>query len=157
MRKFVANYLIHANGNFLKNGILITKEDGTTIEYIDTTGNLKEIAQLSFQNGILMAGFVFVKTGNAATTVQPENTIESIIVLNIAQVNQLSVQDTIELAEKIQRKFPEMKIPEIAARMSETLQKEGFSKQSIPGVFLLTKTDLINLHFTSNTRLKKIL
>ena len=50
MRKFTANYLVTASGTFLKNGIVIAEENGTAIEFIDTTGDLKEIAQLTFYN-----------------------------------------------------------------------------------------------------------
>ena len=77
MRKFTANYLLSDSGVFLKNGIVIVEEDGSAIEYLDTKGDLKEIAQMSFHNGILMAGFIFVKSSDFVPLSEAGNTVRS--------------------------------------------------------------------------------
>lgn len=155
MKKFAANYLVADSGNYLKNGIVVVGEDGFAVQYIDTKGDLREIAQLSFLNGILMAGCIFVKikTANSGSDKPFESTVMNLVAESI----QFSIQDMIGLGKQIQLQFPEMKIPEIMNGIKEfLLTTGGFTKENIAGIFLLTGVDLVNLHFTSNCRLRKI-
>ncbi len=156
MRKFAANYLVADTGNYLKNGIVVAGEDGFVLEYIDTKGDLREIAQLTFFNGILMAACTFIKTKAADFgSIQP---FESLTMNLLTGSNQFSLSELIELGKQIQLQFPELKIPEIMNGMNEVLfTTGGFTKENIAGINLLTGVDLVNLHFTSKSRLKKIL
>ncbi len=156
MRKYAANYLVSEDGIFLKNGILVAGEDGFAKKYIDTKGDLREIAQLTFLNGILVAGFRFIKTD--ATNSHSDQPFESLVIKSLAATTQFSIYELIDLGKSVQLQFPEMKIPEILNGMKEVLfSTGGFTKVNIAGIFLLTGVDLVNLHFTSNSRLKKIL
>lgn len=58
MKKFSANYILLPGKRILKNGIIITDDDGRIIEVIDTKGQLREIASLEFHNGVIVPGFV---------------------------------------------------------------------------------------------------
>jgi aminodeoxyfutalosine deaminase len=58
MRKLSADYIFTSATSPLKRGILIIADDGTIVDVIDTRGNLTEIANLEFYNGILVPGFV---------------------------------------------------------------------------------------------------
>ena len=60
MRKIAATYIFSGNGKPLKNGIVVCENDGTVIEVVDTSGDLREQAGLEFYNGILVPGFVDV-------------------------------------------------------------------------------------------------
>lgn len=156
MRKFAANYVISNNGEFLKNGIVVAGEDGSAAQFIDTKGDLREIAQLTFHNGILMAGTLFVKTTTA--THNSDQPFESLIIKSVAELTQFSNPETIDLAKKVQHQFPEIKIHEILNRITTTLQTiAGFSMEITPGIYLLSGADLVNLHFTPKSKLKKIL
>jgi len=158
MRKFTANYLVSDSGVFLKNGILIADDEGTAVQYIDTTGDLKEIAQLSFHNGILMAGFIFSKNYDSVLLSETENPLKSMVMLSVARSIRFSIQDLIELCKQVQYQFQDMKIPEIMNEISEVLlSNAGFVKENIPGIYILTGVYLPELHFTSRTKLKKIL
>lgn len=158
MRKLAANYVVSVNGDFLKNGIVVADEDGTVAEYIDTKGDLTEIAQLIFYNGILIAGFTFVRINAEIQVSETDHAIQSFIVQSITGQKQLSIQNLIELAKQVQDQFSELKIPEIIHEIIEVLLLVGgFSKEKIPGIFLLTGNDLVGLHFTPKSRLKKIL
>lgn len=156
MKKYAANYLVADSGDYLKNGILVAGEDGFAIKYIDTKGDLREISQLSFLNGILMAGCTFTKT--KAANPEPDQPFESMIMKYLAATTQFSIYELIDLGKLVQFQFPEMKIPEILNGVNEVLFSTGaYTKVNIAGIFLLTGVDLVNLHFTSNSRLKKIL
>jgi hypothetical protein len=156
MKKYAANYLVADSGDYLKNGIIVAGEDGFVLKYIDTKGELREIAQLTFLNGILMAGCTFVKT--KAANSEPDMPFESMVLNLAAKSIQFSIQDMIGLGKQIQIQFPEMNIPEIINGMKEVLLSSGgFTKENIAGIFLLTGVDLVNLHFTPKSRLKKIL
>ena len=157
MKKFAAHYLITDDDRFLKNAILHADEDGTPLEYIDTSNDLQEIAQLIFHNGILISNLVFSKNSNTIPKNNHEDSLEAVIRHYCKNKNRLTIQDLIVLAQQMQEHFTEMKIPEIISELSQTLLNKGFSKQNLPGIFLLSGTDLINLHFTSKTQLKKIL
>lgn len=156
MRKFAANYVLSANGEFLKNGIVVADEDGFITQFIDTKGDLREIAQLTFLNGILMAGTLFIKANTA--NFDSDQPFESLVIKSATELTQFSIPETIDLAKQVQHQFPEIKIPEILNRITTILQtRAGFSMEITPGIYLLSGTDLVNLHFTSKSKLKKIL
>jgi len=156
MKKFSANYLISDTGAFLKNGIIVCSDEGDPLEYIDTTNDLKEIAQLAFYNGILMANFIWVKSVASALDTPNNQTIKSVLIQQVAGQTQVSIKDLIELAKQIQLQFPLMKINEILHEINCGLSNEGFSKQNIYGIFLLNGVDFVGMKFTPNSRLKKI-
>jgi len=58
MRKLSADYIFTSVSPPLKRGILILEDDGTVCDVIDTSGNLEEIANLEYYNGILIPGLV---------------------------------------------------------------------------------------------------
>lgn len=158
MKKFAANYVISDHGAFLKNGIVIAKNDGTTIEFINTTNDLKEIAQLQFHNGILVSNFSFRNVNNAHPLSEPEQDLKHFIFSSISKSEQFSIENLIDLGKQIQEQFPEMKIPEIITTITEVLlNRAGFVKENIPGIFLIMGVDLVGLHFTPKSRLKRIL
>jgi hypothetical protein len=158
MRKFAANYLISEAGIFLKNGVIASDDDGTTVQYYDTKGDLRESSQLIFHNGILIAGYMFVKTKSVLTVSDSDSLIRSFVLQSVIGLSQISIYELIELGKLVQNQFQEMKIPEILIEITEILQTYGgFSKENLPGVFLLIGADLSQLHFTPKTRLKKIL
>ncbi len=156
MRKFAANYLVSDDGVYLKNGIIVAGENGFAVQIIDTKGDLREIARLTFLNGILMAGSTFKKVH--ATKSVSDLPFENLVLKSAAGPTQFSIQDMINLGKQVQLQFQEMRIPEILNEITATLQTYGgFSKEPISGIYLLTGADLVNLHFTSKSQLKKIL
>jgi len=158
MRKFTANYLVTASGTFLKNGIVIAEENGTAIEFIDTTGDLKEIAQLTFHNGILFTESLFSKTDSGVVPVETDDIFQNCVIRLSAGLEQLSLAELIDLEKQVQLQFPEMKIDEIVLETTRVLLNfGGFTKQILPGIFLLTGADLPKLRFTPHCKLKKIL
>ena len=158
MRKFAAHYLVSDTGVFLKNGMAVAGEDGFILQYIDTDGDLIEVEQLSFHNGILMAGTKFTKINATKTISGSDNPFKSFVLNAVAESTQLSIQNLIDLGKQLQRQFPEIKIPAIMNEISEVLLAEGgFIKETLPEIYLLTSVDLVELHFTSKTRLKKII
>ncbi len=142
-----ANYLISETGKLLKNGILLAEDNGVALDFIDTNGDLDEIAQLTFHNGILIAGQTFTRI-NSET--------QAFIGPVIQGKDLLMLHDLVELAKQYQVQFPEMQIPEIWNAINTILQPD-FRKEKAPGIFLLIGCDLPGLHFTSKSRLKKIL
>ncbi|HEX7585879.1 MAG TPA: hypothetical protein VF373_14420 [Prolixibacteraceae bacterium] len=158
MRKLAANYVVSEIGDFLKNGIVMAEEDGTVAGYIDTKGDLAEIEQLIFHNGILIAGFTFERKSIEIPLPETHHPIRSFVFQSSAGMNQFSIQNLIDLAKQVQEQFTELKIPEILNEISEVLLSNGgFVKENTPGIFLLIGTDLVGLHFTLKSRLKKIL
>ena len=157
MRKFAANYVVSETGVFLKNGIAIAQDDGTVLRIIDTKGDLQETEQLIFSNGILMAGCSYTKIDTATAISKPDQPFTSFVLQSVAGITHFSIQNLIDLGKQIQVQFPEMKISEILNEISEVLLTSGaFMKVNIAGIFLLTGVDLVNLHFTAKTQLKKI-
>lgn len=157
MRKYAANYLVSDTGAFLKNGMAIAQTDGFIGQYIDTGGDLREVEQLSFHNGILIAGFTFVKNKTISPNLLIENPFGSMVLQFAGRFAQLTIQDYMHLGKELQVQFPEMKIPAIMNGMTEILlSKGGFQKQILPEVYLLAGVDLVNLHFTPKSRLNKI-
>ena len=158
MRKFTANYLVSDSGDFLKNGIVVSEDDGTVLQYIDTSGDLKEIAGLSFHNGILMGGLTYLKTNESIRISNSNHPVFEVLIKLIVGLSSLSTLDFVEFGKQIQENFPEIKIPEIMKELSDILLlNAGFRKEKIPGIYLLTGIDLPQLHFTQKTRIKRIL
>ena len=58
MRKIGANYIITNVGEPLHNAYLEIDDQGTILQVVETNGDLHEIANLEFYNGILTPGFV---------------------------------------------------------------------------------------------------
>jgi hypothetical protein len=157
MRKFTANYLISDSGDFLKNGIVVSEDDGTVLQYIDTSGDLKEIAGLSFHNGILIGGLNFSRPNESIRTSYPKHPVFEVFIKLFWGLSSISIRDFVEFGKQIQKKFPEMKIPEIMKELSDILLlNAGFRKEKVPGIYLLTGTDLPQLRFKPITKLKRI-
>lgn len=157
MRKFTANYLVTPSGTFLKNGILIAEENGTATEFIDTRGDLKEIAQLTFHNGILFPGYLFSKTDFGVAPVETDDIFQNCVIHLSAGLQDISLQELIDFGKQVQLQFPETKIDEIVLGITRSLLNfGGFSRQILPGIFLLTGADLPKLRFTPHCKLKKI-
>lgn len=158
MKKFAANYLISETGTFLKNGLVLLTDDGEVLEIVDTKGNLEEIAQLTFLNGILIPNFRLVKVLPQSKQLSDEFSVRSSIIRLADGLTEISLIRWIEFGVQIHEQFPGLAIPEIFEKLDAVLLTDcGFSKQNISGLFLLKGTDLVNLHFTSGYRLKMIL
>lgn len=153
MKKLAANYIVSDTGKLLKNGIMLAGEDGIAYEFIDTKGDLDEMAQLTFHNGILIPGNTFSRIKSESLSWGPEG---SFICSLIAGVEQISLHNLIETGKQVQAQFPEMKIPEIMDSLNSVLDRQ-FRKESVPGIFILIGSDLPGLHFTHKSHLKKIL
>lgn len=147
MKKLAANYIISESNKFLRNGILLAEDNGTAIEYIDTNGDLDEIAQLTFHNGILVAGQIFIRSETEDSTA-----LKSII----QEKKQLTLIELVDLAKRYQLQSPDKTIPEIWKTLNDELQL-SFRKENVPGVFLIIGCDLPAFRFTAKSRLKKLL
>jgi hypothetical protein len=158
MKKFAANYLISETGAFLKNGIVVLNDDGEVQEIVDTGGDLQEMAQLTFLNGILIPNFRLVKVLSESKQVNNDVSVQSLITRLADGLTEISLHHWIEISVQVQKQFPNKTIPEIFGAMNAELQTSlGYSKQNISGLFLLKGIDLVNMNFTSGIRLKKIL
>ena len=158
MKKFAANYVISDSGELLKNGIVIAEDDGSVLEYIDTDGQLQEIARLEFHNGILLGGFSFVKVREAVSERDFDSRFSSLILLEISGMNEISILKWLDICKKIPALFPDMAITEIMQGINDILCTDcGFRKENTPGIYLLIGSDLIVLKLTVNCRLKRIL
>ena len=136
----------------------VVGEDGFILQYIHTNGDLIEVEQLSFHNGILMAGIIFTKINATQPNGVSGNTFKLFVLQSVSESTQLSIQNLIDLCKQLQLQFPEMKIPAIMNEIYEVLLGEGgFIKETNPEIYLLTSVDLVKLHFTPKTRLKKII
>lgn len=58
MRRIGANYIITNTGEALKNAYLELDDEGKILEIVATAGELHEVNQLEFYNGVLVPGFV---------------------------------------------------------------------------------------------------
>ena len=158
MKKFAANYVISDSGELLKNGIVIAEDDGSVLEYIDTDGQLQEIARLEFHNGILLGGFIFVKVREALPVFDFDSRFSSLILPEISGMNEVSILKWLDLCKKIPVLFPDMIITEIMRGITDILCTDGgFRKENTPGIYLLTGSDLVILKLTANCRLRRIL
>ena len=150
MKRFAANFLLDESGNLLKNGILETDDTGNVIRIVNTKGDLREIAQLAFQNGILLFGLRLAKIGSVDT--------QSRLPEFLPETDQISLQSLIEAGKLVQQQFPEKTISKFFSETAEILVQSGnYQKVPEPGVFLLTGVDLVNMKFTPKSRLKKLL
>jgi hypothetical protein len=147
MKKLAANYLISETGKFLKNGILLAEDNGTPLDFIDTKGDLDEIAQLTFHNGILI-------TGQTLTRLNAED--QTPLYQIIQSKDQLTLGDLIELAKQYQLQSPDKTIPEIWSALNADLSL-SFRKENATGIFLLIGCNLPGFRFTAKSRLKKLL
>lgn len=158
MRKFAANYLIDEAGVFLKNGIVVTQDNGTILRMIDTKGDLRETEQLIFYNGILLAGCFLTKITEATSSFESDQPFRSFVLRSIAGMTKFSIQNLIDLGKQVQVQFPEMTIPSILNEISDVLlTNAGFTNEDISGIYLINGVDLSELRFTPKCRLKKIL
>lgn len=158
MKKFAANYVISDSGELLKNGIILAEDEGSVLEYIDTEGDLQEIARLEFHNGILLGGFTFVKVREAVPMMDFDSRFSSIILPEISGMNEISILKWLDICKKIPALFPDMMITEIMRGITDILCTDGgFRKEDTPGIYLLTGSDLIVLKLTINCRIKRIL
>jgi len=156
MKKFAANYVISGTGALLKNGIVIATDEGIASEYIDTQGDLDEVARLSFHNGIVVAGFIYVKTTAEILVQDTDPPVRLSVFQNVKEHSQLSVQQWLEVAKQVQEQFAEMKIPEIVSQINDILVSNGgYVKEDAPGIYIIN-ADLAGLHFTPKSRLKRI-
>ena len=156
MKRFAANYVVSESGVFLKNGIVEADENGNFIRFINTGGNLRESALLSFHNGIVMTGFEFVKVSEIVRGA--EDSFHVFIYSHISDFERITMPSLIETGKLVQEHFPDRKMPEIMKEIAEVLLAEGaFTKEIIPGIFLLTGADLPEMRFTSKSRIKKLL
>jgi len=153
MKKFAANFILTDSGNLLKNGILIADDDGNIMKIVDTKGNLDEIAQLTFLNGILVLNNLYIRTNLAFTE---ENALIQFINLQIGTLQQLTASEIIDIARQTQAEFRELKTPQITAAIFSLLDNY-FSKKEQAGVFLLIHSDIVGLHLKPESRLKRIL
>lgn len=158
MKKLAANYVISDSGELLKNSIVVAEDDGSVLEYIDTDGQLQEIARLEFHNGILLGGFTFVKVREAIPVLDFDSRFSSLILPEISGMNEVSIQKWLDICKKIPALFPDMIITEIMQGITDILCTDGgYRKENTPGIYLLTGSDLIVLKLTMNCRLKRIL
>ncbi len=58
MRRFSAQYIITGTGRVLKKGIITTGDDGRITDITDTNGNLPELSNTEFYNGIIVPGLI---------------------------------------------------------------------------------------------------
>lgn len=153
MKKLAANYLLSDSGHLLKNGILIADDRGNVMESIDTKGDLDEMAQLTFHNGILIANNLYLRKNSASSE---KDELVQFIDLKIAGFQQLTTSEIIDIAKQTQVEFPELKTSEVTIAIFSLLNSY-FEKREQPGVFLLVHSDLIGLHFKPQSKLKRIL
>lgn len=157
MKKFAANYLVSEDGFLLKNGVVVVGEDGFAINYIDTKGDLRETEQLIFYNGIILPGSIYTKKNDSVTFAGTDNSFQLFILHSVAELNQFSIQNLIELGKQVQIRFPEMTIHSILIEIPKILMSSGgFLKEKLAGIYLLTGANLTELRFTPKSRLKKI-
>jgi hypothetical protein len=157
MKKFAANYLITQSGKFLKNGMVTIGQDGWITEITDTHGDLQEVAQLIFCNGILMADFGYIQTGPKVVKPVHQDEIEALIEAFSNDSPKLSSQKTIELCVQIQAMYNKMTIPEIMTRVTEFFMRDGrYIKQELAGLILLSGNDLVNLKFRTTCKIRRI-
>ena len=158
MKKFAANYVISDSGELLKNGMIIAEDDGSVLEYVDTAGDLREIARLEFHNGILLGGFTFVKVREPLPLIDFDSLFSSLILPEISGNNEISILKWLDICKKFPALFPDLVISEITNRITDIICTDGgFRKENTPGIYLLTGSDLIVLKLTLNCRIKRIL
>jgi len=58
MRRIGANYIITNTGKALRNSYLELDNEGVILQIVETNGDLQEVSNLEFYNGVLVPGFV---------------------------------------------------------------------------------------------------
>lgn len=158
MKKFAAHYLLTHTGEVLKNGIAVVGDDGYIMEYIDTKGDIHEQEQMIFHSGMLTGAFDLVKGHHPGVSAFGEDSFEFQVIQSAADSERLSFTQLVESGRQLQQQFPEMDVPALLNTMIRVLiSGAGYVKEPQAGVFLLTGLDLKTLHFTAQSRLKKIL
>jgi hypothetical protein len=158
MKKFAANYIYSESGELLKNGILLAEEDGLVLDYIDTSGQLHEIAQLSFLNGILIGGFCFSRVRESTPVTDLDHRFCSLVLPELDGKEEISILKWLEICKLVPTYFPDLVITEVFKEITNILCSEGgFRKETTPGIYLLTGADLVILKLSANSRLKRIL
>lgn len=156
MRKFAANYVISDSGKLLKNGILLADANGMAINTIDTNGDLDEIAQLVFLNGILFPNYTYFAVDLSGTENLQEGSVAAFIASKVKAHQQLATQELVGILKQVQAEFPELQIPELLDEAFAVLDS-GFKKELQPGIFLATYIDLVGLKFRTETKLRRII
>ena len=103
MRKLSAHYIITGTGAVLVKGIIILSDDGTVIDIIDTKGELDEMANVEFYNGVLIPGFVNAHCHlelSHLRNVFPEKTGLPGFLKNVVELRNLEESRVIEAAQK---------------------------------------------------------
>lgn len=158
MKRFAAHYLLTHTGVLLKNGIAVTGEDGFVAEYVDTKDGIQEMEQMIFLSGLLLEAFELIKHPGPAIVPVPEDLFQVQLVYLLAHSEHISLQQLLDTGKELQKQFPEMTIPDLLNRMLAILLSEaGYMKKPLPGLYLLKGLDMTKLHFTPESRVKKIL
>lgn len=158
MKKFAAHYLLTHTGEVLKNGIAVVGGDGYIMEYIDTKGHIQEQEQMIFHSGMLTGAFDLVKGYHLSDNSFAKDSFSLQVVQSAADSQRLSFTQLVESGRQLQQQFPEMDVPALLNTMIRVLISDaGYVKEPQAGIFLFTGLDLKTLHFTAQSRLKKIL
>lgn len=152
MKKFAAHYLFTDNGLLLKNGIAVA--NNKTFQFIDTGGELTEIEQMIFHSGLMIGAFEFIKQDDFASANSTGNL--PLLLDQVLSKDHLSLIEIIDLVRQLQDSFPERNIPDLLNKIEQVLLSNGFIKQTIPALYLLSGLDLKTLRLTDTTRLKKV-
>lgn len=155
MKKFAANYMVSDGGQLLKNGIVITDDDGFVAELIDTRGDLDEMDRLIFLNGILLPECLYFRNLQEEMKNDQEDLPGQFILQLMSRLDQLSANQIFDIAQQVQFQFPDRTIAEIFIAIYSFLDTYFIRKKS-SGLFLIIGSDLVPLHFTERSRLKKI-
>ncbi|HBF87444.1 MAG TPA: amidohydrolase [Bacteroidales bacterium] len=109
MRKFSANYIFTSNSKPLKNGIIVLDDDHKIIDIIDTNGDLKEIENLEFYNGVITPGFINTHSHIELSFLKNKISPQSGMTSFVQQVEQKRVLAPTEIEESILHADFEMK------------------------------------------------
>lgn len=153
MIKHAAHYLLTDAGLLLKDGIAVAHAN-TSIQFIDTGGELTEIEQLIFHSGLMISAFEFLRQDDLSHFPGTEQ-LPSLFYPFINK-DHLSLKEVIDLAGQLQDLLPESTIPGLLKEIEQVLLFNGFTKKNIPSLYLLSGLDLKTLRFTERTRLKKV-
>ncbi|HET6559674.1 MAG TPA: hypothetical protein VFG54_20280 [Prolixibacteraceae bacterium] len=158
MKKFAAHYLLTDTGILLKNGIAVTDEDGFVVEYIDTKGDIQELEQMIFHSGLLLGAFELERQQVPAISPFTEDLFQLQLIHLPANSDHIALHQLMDTGKVMQRQFLHMTIPDLLNSMlTVLLTQAGYVKKPLPGLYLLTGLDRSGLHFTTASRLKKIL
>jgi aminodeoxyfutalosine deaminase len=108
VRKIAATYIFPGNGKPVKNGILVCENDGTVIEIIDSSGDMKEQAGLEYYSGILVPGFVNAHCHLELSHLKgliPENAGMEGFLKEINRLRKENFENAVEIYRKADRKM----------------------------------------------------